>query len=133
MKRASCGLGGCCFLAFGSLAIGVTLLSGVARGATPCRDDIDKFCADVPIGGGRIQECLKNHEKDLSPECAGRHENLEKEMGRLVAICRYDISFLCSDVSPGRGRVARCLERHRSELSPVCKDQLEKARDAGGK
>jgi len=48
-------------------------------------------------------------------------------MGRLVAICRYDISRFCWDVSPGHGRVARCLERHRSDLSSVCNDQLPKA------
>jgi len=114
-------------LTLGALVIGVVLLPGIARSATPCAADIEKFCAKVPIGGGRIQACLKEHEKELSPECAARHENLEKEMGRLVAICRYDISRFCWDVSPGHGRVARCLERHRSDLSSVCNDQLPKA------
>ncbi|PYN71202.1 MAG: hypothetical protein DMD93_00840 [Candidatus Rokuibacteriota bacterium] len=114
-------------LTLGALVIGVVLLPGIARSATPCAADIEKFCAKVPIGGGRIQACLKEHEKELSPECAARHENLEKEMGRLVAICRYDISRFCWAVSPGHGRVARCLERHRSDLSPVCNDQLPKA------
>jgi cysteine rich repeat protein len=118
--------GGRC-LALGSLVIGVALLPGIARSATPCLTDIEKFCANVPIGGGRIQTCLKEHEKELSPECAARHENLEKEMGRLAASCRYDISRFCWDISPGRGRVGRCLERHRSDLSPVCNDQLRKA------
>ena len=114
-------------LTLGALVIGVVLLPGIARSATPCAADIEKFCAKVPIGGGRIQACLKEHEKELSPECAARHENLEKEMGRLVAICRYDISRFCWAVSPGHGRVARCLERHRSDLSSVCNDQLPKA------
>ncbi len=110
-------------LTLGALVIGVVLLPGIARSATPCAADIEKFCAKVPIGGGRIQACLKEHEKELSPECAARHENLEKEMGRLVAICRYDISRFCWDVSPGHGRVARCVSRiepisHRSGGRP---------------
>ena len=114
-------------LALASFLIGVTLLPGIARSATPCAADIEKFCANVPTGGGRIQACLKEHEKELSPECGARHDDLEKDMGRLAASCRYDISRFCWDVSPGRGRVARCLERHRSDLSPVCGDQLRKA------
>jgi len=115
----------------GSLAIGAAFLPGVARGAAPCVPDIEKFCAHVPTGSGRIQACLKEHEKELSPECAARYQSLEKEMGRLAASCRYDISRFCWDVSPGRGRVARCLDRHRSDLSPVCNDQLRKASAPG--
>jgi len=107
--------------------IGVAVLPAVARSATPCASDIEKFCSDVPMGGGRIQACLKEHEKELSSECTSHHENLAQEMGRLAAICRLDISRFCRGVSPGHGRVARCLERHRSDLSPVCSDHLREA------
>ena len=86
--------------------IGVALLPAVARSATPCASDLEKFRSNVPVGGGWI---------------------LAQEMGRLAAICRFDILRFCWDVSPGHGRVARCLERHRSDLSPVCNDQLPKA------
>jgi hypothetical protein len=113
-------------LALGALVMAVAFLPGRARGATPCAADIEKFCAKVPVGSGRIQACLKEHEKELSPDCASRHENLEKEMGTLAATCRYDISRFCWDVSPGRGRIARCLEQHRSDLSPECNDGLRK-------
>jgi Cysteine rich repeat len=127
MKAAPRGFNGPRRLTLGSLVLGVAFLPGVARSATPCMADIEKFCGKVPTGGGRIQACLKEHAKELSPDCAARHENLEKEMGRLAASCRYDISRFCWDVSPGRGRVARCLERHGSDLSPECGDQLRKS------
>jgi cysteine rich repeat protein len=117
----------------GALVIGVALLAGIARAAGPCAADIAKFCAGVPTGGGRIQACLAKHEKELSPECAARHANLEKEMGDIAASCRDDISRLCSDVAPGGGRIARCLEQHRSDLSPVCNDRLRKAARPTGK
>ncbi|WP_410967162.1 cysteine rich repeat-containing protein, partial [Salmonella sp. SAL4436] len=60
--------------------------------------------------------------------CAARYESLEKEIGTLAATCRWDIARFCSDVTPGRGEVARCLERQGSDLSPECKDRLQKAR-----
>jgi cysteine rich repeat protein len=115
-------------LVLGALVIGVALSPGLARGVNPCAADIEKFCSKVPIGGGRIQKCLEEHEKELSPECAARHGNLEKEMGAMAATCRYDISRFCSDVSPGQGRIGRCLEAHRSDLSPSCADRLRKAK-----
>ena len=110
-------------LAVASLAVVVVLHPGLAVGANPCAGDIERFCAKVPIGGGRIQACLKEHETDLSPECAARYQSLEKQMGSLAASCREDIS-------PGEGRIGRCLAAHRSELSPVCKDRMQKARSA---
>jgi hypothetical protein len=116
-------------LALAAFVIGVALLPRAARGVNPCAADIEKFCSNVPIGGGRIQTCLKEHEKELSPECAARHENLEKDMGAIAATCRYDISRFCSDVSPGHGRIGRCLAAHRSDLSPSCADRLRKAKE----
>jgi hypothetical protein len=112
----------------GALLVGLAVVPAAARDPNPCAADIEKFCSKVPIGGGRIQACLKEHEKELSPECAARHENLEQQIGSLVATCRNDISRFCSDVSPGRGRIAACLQQHRSELSPACADRLKKAK-----
>lgn len=34
-----------------------------------CHDDISQFCKDVRPGGGRIINCLKEHEAELSVEC----------------------------------------------------------------
>ena len=37
--------------------------------AQVCHDDVLKFCKDVQPGGGRIANCLKEHQSGLSPEC----------------------------------------------------------------
>ncbi len=34
-----------------------------------CRADVTKFCKDVRPGRGRILQCLKQNEAELSPEC----------------------------------------------------------------
>ena len=34
-----------------------------------CKDDVQKFCKDVKEGGGRIIQCMKAHEAELSAEC----------------------------------------------------------------
>jgi len=37
-----------------------------------CQGDVTKFCNDVPPGGGRILQCLKGHEVELSPACKAK-------------------------------------------------------------
>lgn len=34
-----------------------------------CEDDVLKLCGEVQRGGGRIYNCLKQHEQDLTPDC----------------------------------------------------------------
>ena len=40
--------------------------------ARACRDDVDKQCKGVQRVGGRIVQCLRMHESDLSPQCRAR-------------------------------------------------------------
>jgi len=37
-----------------------------------CRADTRKYCKDVKPGEGRIVECLRQHQAELSPDCASR-------------------------------------------------------------
>ena len=42
--------------------------------------------------------------------------------------CRDDAAKLCKGVQPGGGNIAKCLKEHSSELSPACKENIEKAK-----
>jgi hypothetical protein len=55
-------------------AIALTSLSSVAlaqegRGRGACRADVEKLCAGVERGGGRILNCLAGQKDKLSDEC----------------------------------------------------------------
>jgi len=36
--------------------------------------------------------------------------------------CREDIAKFCGDVTPGKGAIISCLERHEDELSDACRE-----------
>jgi hypothetical protein len=44
-----------------------------------CKGDAKKLCKDTKPGGGRIMQCLKQHESELSTECK---EKMERQPGK---------------------------------------------------
>lgn len=51
---------------------------GRSMGGAPHRDceaNIAKFCKDVPVGQGRIGQCLLGHADQLSPKCKAALES----------------------------------------------------------
>jgi hypothetical protein len=57
-----------------SLLIGLLLTASLSasvrafeKGA--CEPDIEKYCKDVPIVGGKLKECLQKHIHELSDPC----------------------------------------------------------------
>ena len=45
-------------------------IAALSYGATECKTDIEKNCANVQAGGGRIVECLKKQGDKLSKRCS---------------------------------------------------------------
>jgi hypothetical protein len=46
-----------------------------------CQPDIEKYCAGVKQGGGRIRKCLKAHEADLSSGCKAEIAAFKEKYG----------------------------------------------------
>jgi hypothetical protein len=45
------------------------IIASLAYMANECRDELETFCAEVPIGEGRVLECMEKNESKLSPRC----------------------------------------------------------------
>ncbi len=100
----------------------------VAQGAGPCAEDVAKFCKDVQPGGGRMAQCLKAHENELSGACKEHMTQMRQRGRELSEACQDDVMKLCNDVKPGGGRIVHCLKEHQDELSHECKEKLAAAR-----
>ena len=44
-------------------------IMAMAYAANECEDDLEKFCADVPMGEGRLLDCIKRTESKVSQRC----------------------------------------------------------------
>ena len=96
-----------------------------AEEALLCADDIEKYCKEIKPGGGRLLNCLKAHEKDLSASCCAKIGELQGIITECEQACSGDIARFCKEVQPGGGRILKCLQGHDKELSPSCSAKLE--------
>ena len=102
------------------------------EGPAACRADVEKFCKDVKPGGGRVVQCLQQHESALSGGCRdtleqGRKRGAEakQRVEEFAEACKADAANLCKDVRPGEGRVLSCLAEKKDQVSPACRQKIE--------
>jgi hypothetical protein len=53
-----------------ALMVGAPLAATQSALMAACKTDAAKLCPDVPFGGGKIIECLKTHESEITVGCA---------------------------------------------------------------
>ena len=102
---------------------------GARQGSRPCEEEIKRLCPDIKPGDGRIAECIRQHEKEFSPQCRKKHKEIEKhKQAREQAkkACHDDAQKFCKDIDPGEGRMVRCLEEHEKSLSEGCRATFER-------
>ena len=97
-------------------------------GAAACRADAQRLCQGVEAGKGRVAQCLKENEAQVSGECkahmAKAHEVMRARMEAFDEACRGDVAQHCGSVDAGKGRVAACLRKNETALSAPCRQQL---------
>jgi hypothetical protein len=114
------------FIIFGLLYVVLCFNShAYAQESLICADDIEKYCKEIKPGGGRILNCLKAHETELSVSCRGKISELQGIIKDFEQACSGDIAQFCKEVQPGGGRIIKCLREHDKELSPSCSAKLE--------
>jgi hypothetical protein len=93
-----------------------------------CKDDVAKLCKDVQPGEGRVLQCLKEHQADVSPACKNRLKQVKQQMKALSDACDADVEKFCWDTPVGKGGIANCLKKHSAELSAECKSAVAAAK-----
>jgi hypothetical protein len=53
------------------------VLKRVEEAKQACAPDIEKFCANVKPGGGRLLHCLKPHLNELTPACREKFKTVK--------------------------------------------------------
>ncbi len=90
-----------------------------------CKADIEKFCATVEKGEGRIVKCLKENEASLSESCLAKRNEMKEKHKEFRKSCKDDRKKLCSTVKPGKGAIISCLREKSAELSPTCSEFIK--------
>ena len=89
-----------------------------------CGEDLQRFCASVQPGGGRLVQCLSSHTSELSAACGNMIAAAGRGGAKIRAACDQDLQRYCVGVQPGRGRLIQCLSSRTSELSTACGNMI---------
>lgn len=90
--------------------------------AQSCGAAEEKLCPDTQPGLAR-SSCVREHMSQLSDECRKFFLETHERRGEMRG-CRADAERFCKDVKRGEGRILRCLQPHRAELSPACASEI---------
>jgi hypothetical protein len=123
----------------GAVLLGVVLWGAPATGQTleediPCHKEIRTYCADVQPGGGRILQCLKQHESALSMLCVHRLNALQETFSGTLSACREDWTAHCYHprAATDRQGVLQCLQGTQAKVSVGCQKALQAAGGSQG-
>lgn len=89
-----------------------------------CKADADKLCANATDREGRMK-CMKEHEKDLSPDCQAEMQKMKERFEAFKTDCGADLQKYCSTVQDGPMAKRKCLQDHQADLSPACQTHLQ--------
>jgi Cysteine rich repeat len=74
------------FIVASALSVALIALQGSAQAQMAdtmryCRADVARLCPGVPMGGGHILRCLKEHKMEMSGGCAQGLQKMKAQMG----------------------------------------------------
>ena len=106
-----------------ALSLGLVFAgSAVAQAPAPaCRADVAQFCAQVEPGEGRVAQCLKESQWQLSAACQEHADVVAKRMKETLQACRDEALSYCSSAEVNSGRIGQCLKQENRRLSPECR------------
>ncbi len=110
--------------------VSVALLTlGVARAEDACKADVEKLCAGIPAGGGRVLSCLKANEAQVTPACKEQIAGIVQKVKEVGAACEGDVQQFCADAPKGGGATLRCLAWNGPKLSLGCQQVIQRVQE----
>ena len=86
------------------------------RFAVSCSKDIDKYCKNANLAGGRVEQCLDGNQTGVSGSCKTaigdlRVQTEKRAVARatVMGVCEVDLLRLCSGIQPDDGSRMECL------------------------
>jgi len=117
-----------CVLAITGLCATARANDAVDIVAQGCKADIEAHCKGVTPGEGRVLSCLYAYGDKISTQCeyalydaAAQLQRSVDGLAYAVSECRDDLKAYCSNIKPGEGRIAQCLEKNKDKVSARCK------------
>jgi hypothetical protein len=100
--------------------------------ANGCKVELEKYCAQVTPGEGRVLACLYAYGDKLSGKCEFALYDAAVQLERAVAALTYvanecdeDLEKYCGAIAPGEGRLLDCLEKYDKQVSKRCKNAIK--------
>jgi hypothetical protein len=90
-----------------------------------CYKEVQKVCADVEPGEGRLTDCVTRNQNLFSATCRPEVHGVIEQRGRFTTHCKTYAASLCPGVKAGSGRLYACLRFHEDQLGATCKSQLQ--------
>lgn len=98
---------------------------------TPCQDDLQKFCKDIPSEKGQKAKCLRSHLDKLSPGCKKKLDEMKKKTKEAKLTKKNgeepkaEISESCKGVKLNDPQFKECMK----ERMEIMKSKFKKIRD----
>ena len=109
-----------------AMAQTVGYAEAIDKFAIACGKDINKFCKNMNLGGGRIQQCL-NDTQGVSAACKATTTRLKDQLqaraaarASVMRVCETDILRLCNGIQQGDGNLLECFYKVRANTSAPC-------------
>ncbi|CCM78433.1 conserved exported hypothetical protein [Rhizobium mesoamericanum STM3625] len=131
---------------FSCALLAMSLAAGVVRAETisfadavstlvqACGTDIKKHCRGVNLADHGVQQCLQQHQAEVSPSCTTTLSEVTNSIQlRLAAqasvtkICSEDAARVCHDVAPGEANLVNCLARATEVVGKKCSQAITDA------
>jgi hypothetical protein len=99
-----------------------------AAAPNPCTADIDRFCAGVAPGDGRLARCLgETHVDQISENCRKHLKRtlLRTQLFDVEDDCLDAAQRLCFDAVLLGGEFEDCMDERRDALPGACRGDIE--------